>query len=426
MPKGQQPQPEAAAPIALDIQRWRALTRDEVAEVWKTFAAAPVKPNRQTKKARLKGQNTERRRGAPLIIRTQLTQIDLYCYLKARFGEPNGFQNFLRRDDSDNFIHWEYHLRVDQVDIQFFGSDRQIHVWVGELLTDSQWRDFIVTIKMDFARLGPLKSRVQKTLERWVVFPNKFVQIAHVCEDLYEEISGNIAGFKQYWPPSGTTKAARKTQEAKRLSNRANKINQASMQLALMTPILAEAFINLVILMLCKPEIRADRSAYERFVRAHIHTRVFALSENCSGFVRPITKDMGEFKKFKRVMDRRNHAIHGNIDPLREKLETVYFQGKVPVFADNGDHLGRFYESMERQYRPQAVLDDYVDTYAFLIEIINCLHPRMVDHMWTILDDPYPGFDLGRKIAGRLFPNYVVSGYMMGMRYDDELDVAWP
>lgn len=37
----------------------------------------------------------------------EIKPLDLYCYLYAKYGPPNGIQNFLRSDDSDNLIHWE-------------------------------------------------------------------------------------------------------------------------------------------------------------------------------------------------------------------------------------------------------------------------------------------------------------------------------
>jgi hypothetical protein len=90
-----------------------------------------------------------------LIVRSRLKPVDIYCYLKARFGEPNGFQNFLRRDDSDNWIHWDYSLKAGKVDVYFAGTSREIHMMVGEPLTDLQWRDLIVGIRTDYARIGP-------------------------------------------------------------------------------------------------------------------------------------------------------------------------------------------------------------------------------------------------------------------------------
>ncbi|MDE2177969.1 MAG: hypothetical protein KGJ50_06655, partial [Xanthomonadaceae bacterium] len=35
-------------------------------------------------------------------IGNELLPVDIYCYLHAKYGTPNGLQNFLRSDDSDN------------------------------------------------------------------------------------------------------------------------------------------------------------------------------------------------------------------------------------------------------------------------------------------------------------------------------------
>jgi hypothetical protein len=57
------------------------------------------------------------------------------------------------------------------------------------------------------------------------------------------------------------------------------------------------------------------------------------MAHKCTGFARPIDPDSEGFKNFKRVMDKRNHAIHGNCDPEREKIELVYFEETLPLFA---------------------------------------------------------------------------------------------
>jgi hypothetical protein len=412
------------SPKAFDIASWRSLTTKEVLD-WLKSLESLYEDAKEMQSGRKK-KSRKRRRGSRLIIRTHLTPLDVYCYLKARFGEPNGFQNFLRRDDSDNLIHWEYQVEAHGVNMHIMGSDRQIHFWVGEILTDEQWKQLILIIKDDYKRVGPEKSRVLRGLEKWVVFPNKYVQIAGVCAELYADICDNIHGFKSYKPTSARRITDSKAQSAlaKTLGARANNLYGNCIQLALLTPILAEAFINLLILVLCKPETRNDKTAFDQFVRSHIHTRIFGLSEHCIGFANALDENTSGFKEFKRIMDRRNHAIHGNIDPIRERLETVYFQGKVPIFTETGDHIGRYFDAMERQYAPQRVIDDYINTHSFLIEIMRNLEPTIGYQIWRVLEDPYPGYDARRQRTGILFPNYVVSGYL-GLRYDDELEVEW-
>jgi hypothetical protein len=403
-----------STPKAFDIASWRALTTKEVIDFMKTLtetALAEIEEKRRSKRTK---KSRKAKQGGILIVRTHLTPLDVYCYLKARFGEPNGFQNFLRKDDSDNFIHWEYQIESHGINIHIMGSNRQLHFWVGETLTDEQWKGLILTIKSDYKRVGVDKSRVLRGLEKWAVFPNKYVQIAEVCGELYGDICENIGGFENYLPASGRQHL--KDKRAKTLGNRAAKLYGNCIQLSLLTPILAEAFINLIILILCKPATRNDKGAFERLVRSHIHTKIFSLPDHCFGFRKPFNENTPGYKKFKRVMDRRNNAIHGNIDPIGERLETVYFHGKVPIFAETGDHLGRYFEAMERQYAPQRVIDDYIDTHSFLIEIVRNLEPIMGLRIWAILEDPYPGYEVRQQRTGILFPNYVVSGYPVGPR----------
>ena len=42
--------------------------------------------------------------GGNLIVRNEITPADLCSYFVARFGPPNGLQNLLRQESSDNLI----------------------------------------------------------------------------------------------------------------------------------------------------------------------------------------------------------------------------------------------------------------------------------------------------------------------------------
>src|ERR1044071_7354751 len=85
-----------ATPQCLDVQSWRVPTKEETL-AW-LEKAGPEKRSKRT----------------VLMVRQHLSPVDVYCYLKARFGEPNGFQNWLRQDTSDNWIHWDYYLKTGE------------------------------------------------------------------------------------------------------------------------------------------------------------------------------------------------------------------------------------------------------------------------------------------------------------------------
>ena len=95
--------------------------------------------------------------------------------------------------------------------------------------------------------------------------------------------------------------------------------------------------------------------------------RIDLLSQNCDGFSRPIDKTTGAYAT-SRVMNTRNFAIHGNIDPVREEIETVYFEERRPLFVDGGDNIIKLFEHLERINKPADVIGDYESVHAFLHE----------------------------------------------------------
>ena len=76
---------------------------------------------------------------------------------------------------------------------------------------------------------------------------------------------------------------------------------------------------------------------------------------------------------------------------------------------------------MERHYNPSEVVQDYGNMHMFFEEIIGCMESKSSEYVRAVLEDPYPGYDVGRKITGHLFPESIISGYQPGVRYDDEL-----
>ena len=99
----------------MDVLSWRAYTKEEM----RAYLEEMLKS--------LKDETRNPASGSLLAVRRAFSPVDVYCYLKARFGEPNGFQTFLAKDSSDNWIHWDYNLKVDGDDIHISGTYREIH-----------------------------------------------------------------------------------------------------------------------------------------------------------------------------------------------------------------------------------------------------------------------------------------------------------
>jgi hypothetical protein len=359
-----------------------------------------------------------------LAVREKISPVDMYCYLRARFGHPNGFMTFLKiQRTSDNYIHWDFFLKTGDANMYVMGLSREVQFVPSEDMSDDDWRKLIANIRTDFGRVAKEKSRVLQSLEKWIIFPNKFVQIANACADLHAAIVESLDGAPSFKTRSFRTKREHTAQvkELEKIRNRAVAIYDKSLQLSLLTPVLAEALINMLALMLCKPEIKANKRQFEHFVRQNVDTKVLYLLYKCNGFVRPVPSNAKSVVHFKRIMDGRNYAIHGNVDPERDMIEAVYFDRKTPLFAAGGDNIGRYQAAMERTYRPSEAIRDYEGIFLFFEEIISCLDPKTAEATRLILEDPTPGYDVQRQITGALLPPHAIVGQLPGLRYDDEL-----
>jgi hypothetical protein len=389
----------------LDVQAWRKATPSEMSQFLKG-------------KSERKGP-----RGSLLVIRTKLTQVDVYTWLRARFGIPNGFQNLLRTESSDNLVHWDFNLKAGSVDVYIQGRMRDVMVMISEPMKDADWKALILAIQGDFGRVGKEKSQILKGLEKFLVFQNKYVALANVCADLHATIS-EAPALARKLPRIGKTGTRYKAAMGA-VAERATNLYSDCLKLRLMTPVMAEAYLNMVIIIFCKPAIRDDQAAYNAFVRDHIPQRLEKLHTNCVGFSRAVDPAAGNYKGFLRVMNKRNFQIHANVDPVRETVETVYFEGKRPLFAENGNHLLKLFEHLDAIHAPADVLADYEAVHAFLLDIRDMLAPRYREFFDQVINDPYPGYEVKAQRVTRILPDHNASMMFPGEKFDDELKVKW-
>ena len=153
----------------------------------------------------------------------------MYCYLRARFGKPNGITSLIlkKKNTSDNYIHWDFHLKSGSQNIYIMGFSKEFQIKLYEATSDQNWLKLIDNIKKDFGRVAREKSDFFRTLEKWAIFPNKYVQIANVCADLHSSIADGMEAYASFRKSSYTTEKERRIQhkEMERIHARATEIH---------------------------------------------------------------------------------------------------------------------------------------------------------------------------------------------------------
>jgi len=181
-----------------DLTTWRVQTAQELIR--------NLDPKLTAKRDHKGKKRNTKKIGGLLVFRKLLSPLDVYSYLKARFGEPNGMQSMMIhkigmvRDDSSNMFHWDYALMAGERLLTFTGAAREVHVMVEENFTDEEWLRFASCLNEDFGNYGKQKAAIVKSLQKWHIFPNRFNSIAARCAELQADLDSAVTSMREGFP----------------------------------------------------------------------------------------------------------------------------------------------------------------------------------------------------------------------------------
>ncbi|MDP3182509.1 MAG: hypothetical protein Q8M54_06785 [Desulfobaccales bacterium] len=174
-----------------------------------------------------------------------IKSLDFYCYLKARFGEPNGLSVDEHLGDNliDNIVCWHYILSVDNCVMHILDKSGGLEVLIEgkDSLSEEDWHSFIKLIKGDFKIIGPRKSEVYNSLDKRKIFINPYKRLHRVVERLIEQLEAINLGE----PPLNKGLSNKDQYEEKRKYFSEAMI--LGISLMAIIPVWGESFINLII-----------------------------------------------------------------------------------------------------------------------------------------------------------------------------------
>jgi hypothetical protein len=345
------------------------------------------------------------------VLRNEISPSDLYCYLGARFGAPNGLQNFLRNNDSDNLIHWEWCLRCGEGWLTLQGMNFRTEVWLTAHadVDEADKKLLVAQIKSDFANYGKRMSEIRKSLEDWTEFVNPYRRISSSIERLLDDLRKlNLRPEDEAIPDISSAEQF----PADRWNEVLGKYTQGlglCFGIRSMLPVMAEAFVNLILFVLMRPDLKSDDRLRENAIRQPIDVRVKSLHVTCVGFERPVDYSHKFCKSYHSLVNERNDLLHGNVVLDKLKFNEVFFNGRVPVFKQ--------YRSMwERSVgvEIQAVglhrLEREVETVDnFTAYLKSCLTEEVREQFERIAQTRDLGLNAENGRIGVLFPGHIVD-----------------
>ncbi len=349
-----------------------------------------------------------------LALRNEIAPSDLYCYLYARFGPPNGLQNFLRNNSSDNLVHWEWMLRAGTGWILFQGMNFRTTVMLLDIpdVRQADMPDLVAQLKAGFGGYGKQMAQLRKSLEDWTEFINPYQRIRSSVSSLRRELHAlNLQPENEAIPDINNAQQAQDIDWTE-ISARYSKGLGLCFGIRSMLPVMAEAFVNLLLFALMRPELKSDERLRDNAIRQPIDIRIKTLSMTCIGFESQIDYKHAAFKAYHTLVNERNDLLHGNVVLDKLKFNEVYFNGRVPVFKQ--------YRSLwERTVGVdiQAVglhrLDHEIQVVDEMVaQLKSHLDPKTLQFIEQVSGQRDLALDEGRGIFGVLFSRRLVDMFL--------------
>ncbi|MCK5465999.1 hypothetical protein KAI56_00680 [Candidatus Parcubacteria bacterium] len=344
----------------------------------------------------------------------EIKPVDLYCYLYAKFGPPNGIQNILRENDSDNLIHWDWTLFNEGKIITFLGLNlrTEIHL-IGDFnVNEYNLEQFIRYLKSDFSKYGKKISDVRKNnLENWTLFTNPYITLDNAVSKIFKELSSlKLNPKKDKIKDPGTFSEYETIKKRwKGLGEKYSFGVGLSLALKMMLPILAESFINLIIYILCKPKIKSNKRTFDAFIRSDIDVKIQSLNNNCFGFSQQINWDSDPCKKYNSIINQRNDLLHGNINIEKLKITDIYFNDRVPIFNQYDSMWEQSIGISTKSLGIDKISEEYKIIKNFIDYILSCLDDENKKNIILLLNKRDLGQNKANNRIGVLLPDHIVD-----------------
>ena len=339
-----------------------------------------------------------------IVLKNQIKPMDLFCYLAARFGRPLGVFSQVERAKIKEAICWHFRLCLPEGKVDVLSLNFRTEVYLPSCY-ESCPEGFSEVIKKDIANHYGAIARVKKHLTKWDSFLNPYAQLRESSQLLLSRAESlDLLVRKNMDDPDSPASAMKFKQVFDQHYPMALELSGLCLSVRMMCPVMVEAFLNLLILAFAKDESRAS-VGLEGLYRMSLDAKVKRLHLLCDHFQSPVDWGSKACKDFDCLRNRRNDLLHGNVRPKKQKFETVYLWGDVPLFTKVLGPYQRALGSKMAAFPLSEARRDMEIVDIFISYIISLMREDVGQEMENILGSIDLAYDSGREKLGILFPN---------------------
>lgn len=340
-----------------------------------------------------------------VVLMDEVSPADLFCYLGARFGHPMGLFSNVPRERFQGAICWHYLLFLPEGPVDVVSLNFRTEVYLPACYVCSAG-DFADLIKADRPRHAAAIAAVEAKATKWVSFLNPYAQLVESSQLLLARAKSLAATLQaDMAAPHTVEEAASFVQAFNDHYPLALELAGLCLSIRMMCPVMIEAFLNLTLYALAKPDLRSASGGLLALTRQPLVKKVQGLDQTCDYFLRPVDWAAPVCQAVDELRRRRNEILHGNIDPVGQKYETVWLWEQAPLFTRV---LGPYERALGSKLSAHPLVEvekDFQLVEAFEEHVLSCIQPTAAAEMRNILGSIDLAYDQNRDKLGILFAN---------------------
>jgi hypothetical protein len=288
-------------------------------------------------------------------------------------------------------------------------------VWFsGQLtVTAKDILEFADQIKADFKNHGPKMAAVRRSLEKWIEFVNPYQRIRIAVEKLQKDLTALSLHPETEKIPDPMSASEVNSARWEDVVGKYSKGLGLCFGIRSMLPVMAEAYVNLLLFVLMRPELKGDERLRENTLRQPIDVRVKSLHMTCIGFAKPVDYSSPECKAYQTLVNERNDLLHGNVVMEKLKFNEVNFHGKVPIF---NEYRSMWERSIGVEINAVGLhrLSNEVQTVDEFIQYLSsCMTSEIKEQIDIMAEKRDLGWNQQNGRIGVLFPGHIADIHMV-------------
>lgn len=298
-------------------------------------------------------------------------------------------QTFFRGDHSSNLFHWDWLLRSGDRIVMIQGMNFRTEISIsGNQLPETEKEHFIRQMKEHFPDLGAKMGKIRKNLEHWIELVNPYQRIRLAIQQQMDDIASldldnTLESIPDVTEFPNSDRRKRKWDEQSEIYNRAVGL---TFGVRAMLPVMAESFVNLLLFILMKPELKKDTRLFNNAFRQPIDIRVRSLSHNCTGFKCDVDYENEVCKNYHTLANQRNDLLHGNLNIDKLSYNELYFDGNIPIFMQYTSMWERSFGVVYRSVGLDAVERELSIVNNLVEYLLSCLKDDLCDKIQVVAD----------------------------------------